>query len=99
MPDFNCYSSENCWTDVADCDQYTSKMSNFTIQLGDYLFNLPPEAYTYTGLLNSGDPKCSILLSHSGDKVVVGLPFLFNFNSIFDQLHGTVSFSQNADFA
>ena len=98
LPDFNCYSGPNCFTSVATCDQYSSKMSDFKVSLGDYLFTLPPLAYTYSGDGDS-EPKCSILLSHSGEKVVIGLAFLFNFNSIFDQSQGTVSFSQNTSYA
>ena len=64
-------------------------MEDLNIQLGNYSFVLPPDAYTHdstwfdeaSGVDVSG---CRIDVYSANNMVVLGIPFLLNFNAAFD---------------
>ena len=58
---------------------------NITIQLDTFGFNMTPEAYTVS---DETSKTCKVLINASSDdkkdKLVLGLAFLANFDTIFD---------------
>ena len=91
----NCDAAINCYAPSSACSSIIPYLSDLVIQLGDFEFTIPPAAYT---LDQTGSTvRCHIMIAKNtdSDQVSLGIPFLTQFDTEFNQGDSKVLFSKS----
>ena len=79
------------------CESLHKLMGKLTIRLDQYLFWIPPEAYTYTDTNKYGTCCYANIIGWDRNYYVMGDLFLYSYFITFNYAHNTVEFRSKPD--